>query len=125
MKIQSGTTKRGSGAFSIERGVGVCPKTENWGIGGLQSGSDAMKAISFWGLCRVTILHYVDRIAINLHRTIATANTEIFPLALRARLRRKRLARTKSARRVLRARAKVKAEAAVKPLAGVGVNADD
>jgi len=91
----------------------------------LQSESDAMKAISFWGLCRVTVLHYIDRIAINLHRTVATANTEIFPLALGARSRRKRIARAISARRALRARAKANAEVAVKPLAGVGVRADD
>lgn len=85
-----------------------------------------MKAVSFWGLCRVTVLHYIDRIAINLHRTVAAANTEIFPLALgAARSRRKRIARAISARRALRARAKVKAEVAAKPLAGVGVSADD
>lgn len=83
-----------------------------------------MKAVSFWGLCRVAILNYVDRMARNMHRHAADSDLDIFSPAIADRMRRKRIAVTISAQRIFRSRADVKAPAK-KPLAGVGVNGDD
>jgi hypothetical protein len=83
-----------------------------------------MKAISFWGLCWLTLLSYVDLMARNFHRNEAASNAEIYSPASAKGSQRKRIAGAISARRVFRPRAEVKA-AARKPLAGVGVNSDD
>jgi hypothetical protein len=83
-----------------------------------------MKAVSFWGLCRLTVLNYIDRMAKNVHRHVAAANAEFFPPTAGDVSRRKRFANMIAARRPFRLRAEVKAPAR-KPLAGVGVNGDD
>lgn len=83
-----------------------------------------MKAVSFWGLCRLTLLNYVDRMARNVHRHVAATN-EIFSPGVGEGLRRKRIAGKLSVtRRTSRLRVEVKAPAR-EPLAGVGADADD
>jgi hypothetical protein len=84
-----------------------------------------MKAVSFWGLCRVTIHNYIDRMARNLHRHVSAANAEIFSSAVGEGSRRKRIVAAISARRAFRLRAAEVKVAARKPLAGVAVNGDD
>lgn len=89
-----------------------------------RAGGDAMKALSFWGLCRVTTLNYVDRIARNLRRHAAAANAEIIALAKGAGSRRSKFAGAISARRTAWFRVEVKAPVR-EPLAGVAVHVDD
>lgn len=98
--------------------------TRIFGASVVPSRGDAMKAVSFLGLCRVTFLNYVDRLASNVHRHVADTDAEFFPPAAGEPPRRKRFASVISARRVFRLRAGVKAPVR-KPLAGVGVNVDD
>lgn len=83
-----------------------------------------MKALSFWGLCRVTTLNYVDRLTKNLRRHMAAANNGLFAPTTGAGSRRRRFAGAVSARRSSWIQVEVKASV-VEPLAGVAVSSDD
>ncbi len=80
-----------------------------------------MKAVSFWALCRVTLLTYLDRMAKNVHRRVEAANTPNPAPAVSEGFRQKPAMVTAQVPR-LRRGVKVSAR---KPLAGVGANADE
>lgn len=82
-----------------------------------------MKAVSFWGLCKITLLNYVDRMTSNSHGDVKAA-TEIFSPAVVERSKLKRIIPAISARRAPRPHVELKASVR-EPLAGVGVNVDD